>query len=186
MISFHDSASPHEVASTDAELPVGDYAAPGTTVARTRATKAYVVQVALSVVAFDPRSVPRLDVFDSYHLYSDISLENGLMRNALRLGFFTEARAAKALASYLASHFDSPRVMQVDAAEEARSVHHKFVACKDVGGDSGTHLAIEVVAPRPLPTSSQKRRPRAVPRHQTAVRSLWSRLVGNLAGSEMG
>jgi hypothetical protein len=177
MNSLHDCvARPNVVASTGAELPVGDHAPPGT-VARTRSTKAYAVQVALAVVAFDPCSVPRLDVFDSYHLYSDISLENGLMRNALRLGFFTEARAAKALASYLNAYFDSPRVVQIDAAEEARSVHHKFVACKDVGGDSGKHLAIEVVAPRPLPTSP-RRRARAVPRQQTAVRSLWSRLVG--------
>lgn len=185
MNSFHDSASPNVVASTGAESPVGDYA-PAGIVARTRSTKAYAVQVALSVVAFDPCSVPRLDVFDSYHLYCDVSLENGLMRNALRLGFFTEARAAKALASYLASHFESPRVVQIDAAEEARSVHHKFVACKDVGGDSGTHLAIEVLAPRPLPTSSPRRRARGVPQHQIAVRSLWARLVGTLAGSAMG
>lgn len=182
MNSLHDSASANVVASTGAELPVGDHAPPGT-VARARSTKAYVVQVALSVVAFDPSTVPRLDVFDSYHLYCDVSLENGLMRNALRLGFFREAGAAKALASYLASHFDSPRVVQIDAAEEARSVHHKFVACKDVGGDSGKHLAIEVVAPRPLPT----RRARAVPRHQTAIRSFWSRLVwGSPADSGMG
>jgi hypothetical protein len=178
MNSFHDSvARPNTIASTPAELPVADHATP-VTVARTRSTKAYAVQIALSVVGFDPSSVPHLDVFDSYHLYCDISLENGFMRNALRLGFFTEARTAKALASYLASYFDSPRVVQIDAAEEARSVHHKFVALKNVG-ETGEHLAIELVAPRPLPTRLSPAR--AVPRHQTAVRSLWSRLVGQAA-----
>jgi hypothetical protein len=176
MNSFHDSvARPTVVASSAAELP-GDGPATAGTLATTRSTKTYAVQVALSVVAFDPGSVPRLDIFDSYHLYCDISLENGLMRNALRLGFFTDARAAKALASYLAPYFDSPRVVQIDAAEEARSVHHKFVGGKDVG-DSGEHLAFEVIAPRPLPTTL-RRRTEAVPRHQPAVRSLWSRLVG--------
>src|SRR6202050_1197638 len=126
MNSFHDSvAPPNVVASPGAELRVSGHATPGA-IARTRSTKAYVVQVARSVVAFDPCSVPRLDVFDSYHLYCDVSLENGLMRNALRLGFFTDARAAKALASYLASYFDSPRVVQIDAAEEERSVYQRL------------------------------------------------------------
>jgi len=180
MNSFHDSvAPPKAVASSGAELLVGDHATPGA-IARTRSTKAYAVQVARSVVAFDPCTVPRLDVFNSYHLYCDISLENGLMRNALRLGFFTDARAAKALAGYLDSYFDSPHVVQIDAAEEARSVHHKFVALKDVG-DSGKYLDIEVTAPRPLLTTSLRPRAHAVPRRGTAVRSLWSRLVGQAA-----
>lgn len=147
---------------------------------RTRSTKKYVVQVALSVVAFDPGSVPHLDIFDSCQLYCDISLENGLMRNALRLGFFTEARSAKAIAGYLASYFDSPRVVQVDAAEEARSVHHKFVALKNVG-DSDEHLDIELLAPRALPPKRPRWPLGALPSHQTAGRSLWSRLVGQAA-----
>jgi hypothetical protein len=137
----------------------------------------YVVQVATSVVAFDPRSVPHLEVFDSYHLYCDISLENGFMRNALRVGFFTEARTAKSVASYLASYFESPRVVQIDAAEEARSLHHRFVGLKDAG-DSGEHLVVELVAPRPLPTQSGTWPVLSIPRHQGAVRSFWSRLVG--------
>jgi|SRR5580704_15043519 hypothetical protein len=175
MNSSHASlARPNAVSSTT-ELPVVEHAPPGAR-ARTRSRKSYVVQVALSVVAFDPRSVPHLGVFDSYHMYCDTSVENGLMRNALRLGFFTEARTAEALAGYLASYFDSPRVVQIDAAEEARSVHHKFVALKDVS-DSGDHLDIELVAPRPLPT--RLRLPtRAALRHP--ARSLWSRLVGQV------
>jgi hypothetical protein len=178
MNTSHDPvARPDVVASTPAELPVAEPTTTGTpTLAKTRSTKAYVVQVATSVVAFDPRSVPHLEVFDSYHLYCDISLENGFMRNALRLGFFTEARTAKALASYLASYFDSPRVVQIDAAEEARSVHHKFVGLKDAS-DSGEHLIIEL-ATRPLPNASLSWPLRPVSGQQSVVRSFWSRLVG--------
>jgi hypothetical protein len=173
MNSFHD---PVARANVVAEFPVADRPVLAT-VAKIRSTKAYVIQVALSVVAFDPSSVPHLDVFDSYHLYCDVSLENDFVHNALRLGFFTEAGSATALAGYLASYFDSPRVVQIDAAEEARSVHQKFVALKNVG-DSGGHLDTELVAPRPLPTASQRPPSRVAPSHQTVVRSLWSRLVG--------
>jgi hypothetical protein len=176
MSMFHASLARPNVVSSTTELPVAEHATPGA-VARTRSRKSYVVQVALSVVAFDPRSVPHLGVFDSYHMYCDTSVENGLMRNALRLGFFTEARTAEALVGYLASYFDSPRVVKIDAAEQARSAHHKFVALKDVS-DSGEHLDVELLAPRPLPTRLRLLA-RAVPRHRSAGRSLWSRLVGH-------
>lgn len=182
MNSFYASLARPNVVSSITQRAVAEYAPP-VAVARTRSRKSYVVQVALSVVAFDPRSVPHLEVFDSYHMYCDTSVENGLMRNALRLGFFTEARTAEALAGYLASYFDSPRVVQIDAAEEARSVQHKFVALKDVSS-SGDHLDIELVAPRPLPARLGLPA-RAVSRHRSAGRSLWSRLVGKRAASGM-
>jgi hypothetical protein len=99
------------------------------------------------------------------------------MRNALRLGFFTDARSAKAIAGYLASYFDSPRVVRIDAAEEARSVNHKFVALKNVA-DADEHLDIELTVPRPLPAKGPRWPAGAVPGHRMAVRTLWSRLMG--------
>jgi hypothetical protein len=180
MSSSKDPVAPADTVSIAADKPpVVDHTLMQSV---TRAgPKTYVVQLALSVVAFDPRNVPRLDIFDLYHLYCDISVEDGLMRNALRLGFFRDAHTAKAVAHYLGSFFDSPRVVHIDAAEEARSTQHKLVALKDVGA-AAQRLDVELVAPRPLPVERRgwpaRLKPRR-PKPQDAAPSLWSRLLGH-------
>jgi hypothetical protein len=144
----------------------------------------YAVQLGTSAVPIDPRSVPRLDIFDLYTLYCDVRMENGSVRHALRLGFFKEAPTAKMIARYLASYFDAPEIVELAAAEQTRALRLKLVALKDVG-DSGRHATIELAAPPPVPAESPAvpvASPSGVPVTSTRTpkvppRSLWSRLV---------
>jgi hypothetical protein len=53
-----------------------------------------------------------LDIFDAYRLYGDVGNENGCVRHTLRLGFFKDTATAAAVAMYLASYFDGPRVIE--------------------------------------------------------------------------
>jgi hypothetical protein len=148
------------------------------------ASPRYAVQLGISAVPIDPRSVPRLDIFDLYTLYCDIRMENGSVRHALRLGFFKEAATARMIARYLASYFDAPEIVELAAAEQTRTLRLKLVALKDVG-DSGRHATIELAAPAPVPAESPGVRVTstagvAVTGNRAAkipARSLWSRLV---------
>jgi hypothetical protein len=112
----------------------------------------YVVELVASRTALDPQSVPHVDLFELYRLYSDIGVDRGARFHVLRLGFFSDARIAKTVARYLETYFDAPRVVQVSAAEQERAPKQRFVARRDVGA-SGPHAAIELTAPRPLPVA---------------------------------
>ncbi len=101
---------------------------------RPEATPRYVVQLCLSAAAVNAASVPRLDVFELYHLYcADARQANGAAGRALRLGFFKQHATAKVIARYLSRYFDSPHVVLVDPPEIVRALRHKFTALKDAG-----------------------------------------------------
>lgn len=142
----------------------------------------YAIQLLSSPVPIDPRSVPRLDIFDLYTLYCDVRLENGVMRHALRLGFFKDPITAKVIARYLACYFEAPQTVHLNTTEQARSLRVKLAALKDVG-DSGRHTAIELSEPAAAraPAPQMRRaapRPPARPRAADVdSRSLWSRLL---------
>lgn len=147
----------------------------------TQAAGHYVIQLSLSANAFSPDSVPHLDIFDLYHLYCDIAVKDGHVRHALRLGFFSNELTAQTVARYLECYFDSPFVMRIGAADEARSAKHSFAALQDVGA-SGKHAVIELTAPRPLPPEIRRLPVRAVPaKHRPVATSLWSRLIAPLS-----
>jgi hypothetical protein len=137
-----------------------------------------VVQLLVSAAPFEPGRIPRLDIFDLYRLYTDVTAIRGRVWHVLRLGFFKQARTARPIARYLASYFEAPTIVQVDEAEVVRSLQHGIKPHKDVGA-SGLHAAIELTAPaepqgaRPpaLVHSSQDGKP--------APDSLWSRLFGH-------
>jgi hypothetical protein len=80
----------------------------------------YAIQLAAAEKAFDPQSVPKLDILCLYRLYSVAGLNQGRTAYALRLGFFSEESAAEAVAQYLASYYDKPTVMRVSVAERER------------------------------------------------------------------
>jgi hypothetical protein len=108
----------------------------------------FVIQLALSEDAFDPNTVPILDIFSVYRLYSVAGIDQGRIMHALRLGFFSEHTAAGAVASYLSTFYDSPTIKRVSAAE-----HHRFAEqpslepLKDVGA-TGKHAVIEITSER--------------------------------------
>jgi len=136
----------------------------------------YVVELMVSDAPLRPQTVPHVDLFDVYHLYTDTRPAQGTPRHVLRLGFFSEARIAKTVARYLAMYFDSPHVIDISAAEQQRAARQRFVARKDVGA-TGQYAAIELTAPRPLPAVATEA-PHAPLAPPSQRRSFWSRLVG--------
>jgi hypothetical protein len=138
----------------------------------------YVVQLGKSPNRIDPLDVPCLDLFDLYFLYCSAAVEDGIIQNHLRLGYFSESRGADVLALYLAAYFESPQVVEVDPQAEERSMPCRFVPLKEVG-NSGRLAAVEVTSPRPLlPRAAVAAWSPSEPEHRQAVRSIWSRLLG--------
>jgi hypothetical protein len=107
------------------------------------ASRWFVIQLALADHAFDPDSVPNLDIFGEYHLYSVAGLDQGHVVHALRLGFFREEIGAVAVASYLAAYWDEPTIKRVSVAERERFADQRVEARKDVGA-TGKHAVIEI------------------------------------------
>jgi hypothetical protein len=105
----------------------------------------FVIQLSLSDQAFDPDTVPNLDIFSEYRLYSVAGLDQGRVVHALRLGFFSEEVGAVAVASYLGAYYDKPTIRRVSVAERERFSHQRVEARKDVGA-SGTHAVIEITS----------------------------------------
>jgi hypothetical protein len=107
----------------------------------------FVVELATSDRAFDPDTVPNLDIFSAYRLYSVESSNQGIVKHTLRLGFFGESIAAQAVADYLSSHYDKPAVARVSIAERERFSGRGIEARKIVDA-TGRHAAIEITDER--------------------------------------
>jgi hypothetical protein len=141
----------------------------------------YVVELCVSPVPIDPRTIPLLDIFDVYRLYCDVGNESGRVRHALRLGFFKDTSTAAAVAKYLSSYFDAPRVLVLGNAQKALSIHLTFKPLKDIGA-TGRHAMIELTGERPArannPVASPPAAP-AAPQPKAAPRSLLSRILSN-------
>jgi hypothetical protein len=151
----------------------------------------YAVQLELFAGPIDSASVPQLDLFDLYNLYSFRASIADQTLHALRLGFFTDEAMAATVARYLAAYFPSPRVVAVDAREQAHAVHQRLSASKDVGA-SGRNARIELTSeptrrvageqdPGQKPPQRTAPQPsRAAPHPRPAPRSFWSRLLHSL------
>jgi hypothetical protein len=111
------------------------------------AARWYVIQLSLAERAFEPDSLPNLDIFSVYRLYSVAGIDQGRVMHALRLGFFGEEIAASAVASYLAAYYEKPTIKRVSAAERERFVDQPLEARKDVGA-TGMHAVIEITSER--------------------------------------
>lgn len=105
----------------------------------------FVVQLSVGAEPCDPNTVPNLDIFGVYRLYSVEAFDQGRPMHALRLGFFSEQIAAKAVASYLAGFYDEPSVQRVSVAERERFSNQRIEPRKDVGS-SGKHAIIEITS----------------------------------------
>jgi hypothetical protein len=111
------------------------------------ASRWFVIQLSIAEQAFDPDSLPNLDIFSVYRLYSVAALDQGRVMHALRLGFFSDDNAAGAVASYLTAFYQGSAVKRVSAAERQRFADQCFEARKDVGA-TGQHAAIEITGDR--------------------------------------
>jgi hypothetical protein len=107
----------------------------------------FAIQLALAEEAFDPETVPNLDIFTVYRLYSVAGIDQGRIVHALRLGFFTEQIAAGAVASYLAAFYDTPTIKRVSTAERERFAEQSLEPRKDVGA-TGKQAVIEITNER--------------------------------------
>src|SRR6266403_1214280 len=107
----------------------------------------FVIQLSLAEEAFDPETLPNLDIFSVYRLYSVAGIDQGRIMHALRVGFFTEEISAGAVASYLATFYDKPTIKRVSSAERERFAEQCFEPRKDVGA-TGKHAAIEITSER--------------------------------------
>ncbi|MHB8476133.1 MAG: SPOR domain-containing protein [Steroidobacteraceae bacterium] len=112
-----------------------------------QASRWFVIQLSLSEEAFDPETVPNLDIFGVYRLYCVAGIDQGRIVHALRLGFFSEEIAASAVASYLAAFYDEPAIKRVSSAERQRFADQTLRARKDVGA-TGNHAVIEITDER--------------------------------------
>jgi hypothetical protein len=112
-----------------------------------QASRWFAIQLSLAEEPFDPETLPNLDIFSVYRLYSVAGIDNGRIVHALRLGFFTEQIAASAVASYLAAYYDNPAIKRVSAAERERFADQSLQARKDVGA-SGKQAEIEITNER--------------------------------------
>jgi hypothetical protein len=107
----------------------------------------FVIELSLSEKPFDPDAVPNLDIYRLYRLYCVAARDGDRVLYALRLGFFSEEVGAKAVANYLAAHYDNPVIKRVSAAERERFSAQRLEARKEVGA-SGRHAAIEITNER--------------------------------------
>jgi hypothetical protein len=103
----------------------------------------FVIELATASEAFDPDTVPNLDIFAEYRLYSVAEVGKSDIVHALRVGFFSAEIAAKAVASYLAEYYDKPTIKRVSLAERERFADQAVEARKDVGA-TGRHAVIEI------------------------------------------
>jgi hypothetical protein len=107
----------------------------------------YVIQLSSAQEAFDPDTVPNLDIFSVYRLYSVAGIDQGRIVHALRLGFFREEAAASAVASYLAAFYEKPTIKRVSAAERQRFAEQPLEPRKDMGA-TGKQAVIEITDER--------------------------------------
>jgi hypothetical protein len=112
-----------------------------------QASRWFAIQLSLAEEPFDPETLPNLDIFSVYRLYSVAGIDKGRIVHALRLGFFTEQIAAGAVASYLAAYYDNPAIKRVSAAERERFADQSLQARKDVGA-AGKQAEIEITNER--------------------------------------
>jgi hypothetical protein len=135
----------------------------------------YSIQLSLSEDEVNPESIPHLDIFDEYRLYSVAGLDQGRFVHALRLGFFTDEGAAQAVAGYLRCFFEEPSVKRVSVAERERFAERRVVARKDVGA-TGTHTIVELATAAPVRETTLADLSHSAIRHTPEDSSLLSRL----------
>ena len=82
--------------------------------------KWFAIQLAVSEQPVNLDTMPHLDIFEAYRLYSVASAGGGKIHHSLRLGFFREEVSAEAVSGYLKTFFPTPTVVRISIAEQTR------------------------------------------------------------------
>lgn len=82
--------------------------------------KWFAVQLAVSEQPINLDTMPHLDIFAAYSLYSVATAGSGKILHHMRIGFFKEAVSAEAVCGYLKTFFANPTVLRISVAEQAR------------------------------------------------------------------
>ena len=88
-------------------------------------SKWFAVQLSLSEEQVKVDSLPHIDIFDEYRLYSISGIDQGRFVHSLRLGFFSSETSAQFVAGYLRSYFESAEIKRVSIAEHDRFAERK-------------------------------------------------------------
>lgn len=83
---------------------------------------AFAVQLQWSVHAIDVKTVPGHPIFGAYTLYAAEGRRGGRAWFFLRLGFFSDALAARQVAQFLRSQFASAAVVPVSPQEQEHAI----------------------------------------------------------------
>jgi hypothetical protein len=138
--------------------------------------KWFTVQLAISAHPANLDTMPHLDIFEAYSLYSVAVMEGTSIRHALRLGFFREEVSAEAVMGYLKTFFNEPLIVRIPDAE-----HDRFIDAPKIGAltkpTANNVMLDEKHAAKHAPISSSvptvsaavERGPMAKPAHTTAM-----------------
>jgi SPOR domain len=125
-------------------------------------SKWFAVQLALSEDPVKIESLPHIDIFDEYRLYSISGIDQGRFVHSLRMGFFSAESSAQAVAGYLRASFGDAEVKRVSIAEHDRFAERKTKPEKKSESEALAERASEPksVAAQPASASLRTARPR--------------------------
>ena len=111
----------------------------------------YIIQIVTSNQPINLDTMPRLDVFTAYRLYTVIGQHGRSQCYALRLGFFADETSARDICGYLQDYFASPRVVRVSAAEQSRFGDPQPRSAPPAAQKQGVNI-VQIAASRDAPT----------------------------------
>jgi hypothetical protein len=119
--------------------------------------KFFSIQLAASEQPVNLDTMPRLDIFEAYRLYSVAIAGSGKITHSLRLGFFKEETSAEAVCGYLKTFFGSPTTLRVSSAEHARFKDApQLRAAEGSPRQDAKVVEINNARARPIPTVSDE------------------------------
>jgi hypothetical protein len=122
----------------------------------------FAVQLALSDQPVNLDTMPKLDIFSAYRLYSVALMDGGKIQHALRLGFFKESVSAEAVSGYLKTFFDATTITRIAKAE-----YERFAEPKPMPKPAPAGNVVKLEEKRTSPTPPTQAAARATPRPAT-------------------
>ena len=104
-------------------------------------SKWFAVQLSLAEDPVKVESLPHIDIFDEYRLYSVSGIDQGRFLHSLRLGFFSSETSAQFVAGYLRTFFESAVIKRVSIAEHDRFADRKAKSEKTESGETTSEPA---------------------------------------------
>ncbi len=104
-------------------------------------SKWFAVQLSLTDDPVKVESLPHIDIFDEYRLYSVSGIDQGRFLHSLRLGFFSSETSAQFVAGYLRTFFESAALKRVSIAEHDRFAERKVKSEKTENGETTSEPA---------------------------------------------